>query len=1128
MKKICKEGVPLWILVSLLALFMGGSLTGVWIFGKVIAEAGVERLVESLMDNIANNTLGTINEQLSSPFVHLLSLKSLMIDVQQFRVLNLQDADNYHPQMTWRLKELCNARISTEISAFFAGGVEGYFAGATCPSTDTPSTDYELSFIKDPYPGSNWRYYVKPDNLDFTSFSPINSTNKPTTKYNPRSRGWFQGGLASVTGPPGTPKLFYTSKYTCFASAAECITGATAVTHWHNDSAAMGVVEFDINLISLKTILAKASITKEAGGLFVVSEGLNGLEKLAFYSGGQNATIVEDSILKVLSQPENTNSSRTTYVVSVDGSHYYVHVSTITPSFSGETIGVLPANPANVTAGAPLPMNWKLVVFLPRSYFFGRIDKWNQISLLVFMSILTFAIVGIMAATTFGLILPVRRLMAAMDEVARINFESDRVECITQGRGIIVQEVIKMNQRFGVMVGFLREWITYLPEPVAARFSINDNPLSTTSLTQELGNHDSHAMLRKLRDVGSLKKKNGTIMCAEVDLSSASTDDLATESQQLVSMLLLKAKLSAGVALSVMAGRVLITWNTQKPHMQHAEAACRCALASKAALKTTRWVSFVIASSQLWVGNLGTENHRAPVVYGDAMVQAVVLTSLTKILQVAILATDKVHDQVVSIISCRPVDAVALPVVNSTSLVVTNVYEISDVGMAPNVKNLYCSAFASLRMLNWEKSKDSFVRYLKAMRKADKQGIRLLKNALHLSNQNRDTFTHQYHRKCPAWDDIESRSKREQLPEEITQFLQEQGDAVPETPQSLRKEELSYGKMSTVESRLSNAVNSTAAEARDALKVPASFVHNNRKYRRSNKILGRGAYGTVWLAMGNDGVLVALKSVKLPTPEAIDMKVREEAHENSSGEEQQEVSSPGVPTEFKRQVQAIIMEVDLLSSVQHDNVVSYITSSVVEGFLFLVMEYVSGGTLASVLNSFRLKNSGLPDTSVRRYVADVLHGLAYLHDAGIIHRDVKPENILLGSDGVCKLADFGSAIKLGANNGEEIEPSRHVGTPVYMSPEACRRNPCKASDIWSLGVTLCQLVSGELPWRLADHTPDRIIYLISLEDNPIAPIIPPAVHVTGCTKFLNMCLERDPAKRPSPNDLLCDSFILKA
>jgi serine/threonine-protein kinase len=142
----------------------------------------------------------------------------------------------------------------------------------------------------------------------------------------------------------------------------------------------------------------------------------------------------------------------------------------------------------------------------------------------------------------------------------------------------------------------------------------------------------------------------------------------------------------------------------------------------------------------------------------------------------------------------------------------------------------------------------------------------------------------------------------------------------------------------------------------------------------------------------------------------------------------------------------------------HPNIVALFDSAVYEGNPFLVMEYVDGTSLAQM----RASGTRLPVQQSCDIVGQLLDALTAAHDLGVVHRDVKPANILLRSDGRVKVTDFGiSRVGMATlSQGAAI-----VGTPSYMSPEHCRGDAVDArSDLFSVGVVLFELLVGERPF----------------------------------------------------------------
>lgn len=216
--------------------------------------------------------------------------------------------------------------------------------------------------------------------------------------------------------------------------------------------------------------------------------------------------------------------------------------------------------------------------------------------------------------------------------------------------------------------------------------------------------------------------------------------------------------------------------------------------------------------------------------------------------------------------------------------------------------------------------------------------------------------------------------------------------------------------------------------------------------------IGRGGMGVVYRA--RDRALSRIVALKVLRPDVDDERVRQR---------------------FAREVRAA-------SRVEHDFLVRvYATSDPADPILYFAMEYVAGSSLAMRIRT----QSRLAPRDAAEVVAQAAEGLAAAHAAGLVHRDVKPDNILLdASTGRAKVGDFGLA-RLTAEASDLTRDGVIAGTPAYLSPEQARgdRDAGPLADVYSLGVTLYECLAGEVPFRGVPH---QIIHQI-INDEPRSP-----------------------------------------
>ena len=211
------------------------------------------------------------------------------------------------------------------------------------------------------------------------------------------------------------------------------------------------------------------------------------------------------------------------------------------------------------------------------------------------------------------------------------------------------------------------------------------------------------------------------------------------------------------------------------------------------------------------------------------------------------------------------------------------------------------------------------------------------------------------------------------------------------------------------------------------------------------------------------------------------------------------------PEELKRFEQ----EAQAISALNHANIATIHDIDEYEGQHYLVLEYIPGGTLKSKLRQLKLDDKDFSISEVLDYGIQMAKALAHAHQHGIIHRDVKTDNIMLMEDGTAKLTDFGLAKLRGSI--QLTKTGSTVGTAAYMSPEQVRGEEVDyRSDIFSLGVVLYELATSRLPFRGEFET--ALSYSI-LNENP-APVrslrkeTPAALE-----KIIDRCLEKDKTKR---------------
>ncbi|XP_009897152.2 serine/threonine-protein kinase PAK 3 [Dryobates pubescens] len=273
----------------------------------------------------------------------------------------------------------------------------------------------------------------------------------------------------------------------------------------------------------------------------------------------------------------------------------------------------------------------------------------------------------------------------------------------------------------------------------------------------------------------------------------------------------------------------------------------------------------------------------------------------------------------------------------------------------------------------------------------------------------------------------------------------------------------------------------THEEILEKLRSVVSVEDPKNKYTQFKKI-GQGASGTVYTTVDiTTGQVVAIKQIDL--------------YRQSRKE-------------------PILNEIQIMRGNQHANIVTYLDSYLVNNELWLVMEYLDGGSLFNVVTLVCMDEGHI--AAVCRECLQALH---FLHSNQLIHRDIKSDNILLGMNGSVKLADFGFCVQI---NSKQSKRNTVVGTSYWMAPEVLEEKPYgPKADVWSLGITAVEMLEGKPPYY--SKSPLRAMYLITTKGAP--KLQNSKQQSAQFSDFLNCCLEMDVGRRSSTKELLQHPFL---
>lgn len=262
---------------------------------------------------------------------------------------------------------------------------------------------------------------------------------------------------------------------------------------------------------------------------------------------------------------------------------------------------------------------------------------------------------------------------------------------------------------------------------------------------------------------------------------------------------------------------------------------------------------------------------------------------------------------------------------------------------------------------------------------------------------------------------------------------------------------------------------------------------------KRGELIGKGSFGKVYIAMNVQmGELLAVKQIRFHTDQE------------------------------KEQWAAVQMEIELMKDLRHPNIVALLGTERTGNKLNILMEYVPGKSLDTLLEKFGPFNEQV----IRSYTKQILEALNYCHENKVVHRDIKGKNILVDTQGNLKLADFGSAKRFENALSNHAPSLNYNYTPLWTAPEVLNGDYNSKVDIWSLGCVIIEMATGKPPWSECNfENPFRALYHIGNSSD--IPKIPGNLSPLG-VEFLKLCLQRDPSRRLGAAELIRHRWITEA
>eukprot|EP01062_Namystynia_karyoxenos_P015092 TRINITY_DN1547_c1_g2_i3.p1 TRINITY_DN1547_c1_g2~~TRINITY_DN1547_c1_g2_i3.p1 ORF type:complete len:1540 (+),score=281.18 TRINITY_DN1547_c1_g2_i3:135-4754(+) len=809
---------------------------------------------------------------------------------------------------------------------------------------------------------------------------------------------------------------------------------------------------------------------------------------------------------------------------------------------------------------------------------------------------------------------PIGDLARKMEQVAGMKLEGiDEQEQLSS-----LSEIRNMQLSFLQMVANLKEYRSYMPQtllvdsefesqpdmddgdnmkgsaPLSPKAGLLDRSFHGTSPSPGANWNSSTADVASRTALGATRRHHSaTLMLASMEAPGGTAPLVASFAAAVLDV----ASRYNGVPVSLSTldsnCQVTISWNVHRRCVTHCCNACGAAVHASNRAATLLFeqvggfdglsVAVGVATGSLDCANVGGDNFRVPVVLGAPVTDVQALCAIAHQNRVGAVTDEQVFAKVRTDVPARVMDAILSPT-RAKELVVYELLESWE--SVPG--DGYTMAFSAMRQGKWLEARHAFAAHLKGLgpdQAKDVQVLRLLATAAHFTTLKQapsEYIRRPYRGRFEPYDS-EELSQNEELPEDVRDLLTGHAPMSTKTPltqpptsplrQVTTAVSISADDTVHLQKQIEDLISLHSQGSATLGGVVNSFKDaRGRRYHRSSTQLGKGAFGEVWLGMGDDGSMVAVKSLNLRslrrgTQEPAVIRASESQIEALGqvvstwqtaadtgwatmdfnvlagiGSSHSETGSPTTPysnvaatldaaAATRRQVAEMVQEINLMIQLQHENVVQYLGCAVEGSHVLIVMEYIPGGTLQGIARQF---GGSIPPRAVPRFISDIIRGLEFIHGKGIVHRDLKPANVLVTVDGQARLADFGASAELAAaaHKKQKAEDDKKgvftlVGTPLYMAPEQAMDGAVAASDLWALGVLLLELLTGEPPWPPAEFAEPMTFIWKLAQNSDFVPLISDGVPALPAN-LARQCLQRDPTLRPSAYHLLNDPYVLSS